>query len=151
MAVDGIPLDELRRLEEERNLLCATPGRIAAMHHVIANADCKIAADAAGRSGRRVGGSHHRAHLRDGVIALPHHGHDRRRGDEVDEAGEERLAHVLGVVRFGESAVDTHQLQRDEVQSTALETRDQLADEAALHAVGLDQDQGSLGTHSAEV
>ena len=149
--VDGTPLDELIGPEEERYLLRTTSRRVAAMHHVIANGDRKVAADAAWSRGRRIGGAHHRAHLRDGVIAFPHHGHDRRRRDEIHEPREERLADVLGVVPFGEGAIHAQQLQRDEVQSTALETRNHLADEAALHAIRLDQDKRPLGTHSAEV
>ena len=47
--VGTAPLDELRRLEEERNLLRTAPRRVAAVHHVIANADRKIAADASRR------------------------------------------------------------------------------------------------------
>ena len=58
---------------------------------------------------------------------------------------------MLGVVPFREVAVDPQQLERYQVQTATLETRDQLADEATLHAVGLDEDQGPLGTHSAEV
>ena len=119
--VGAAPLDELVGVEEQRDLLRAALRGIAAVHHVIANADRKIAADAARDRSRRVGCAHHRAHLRDGVHALPDHGDDGRRRDERDEPVEEGLADVLGVVPFGEGPVDAQQLERDEVQPAALE------------------------------
>ena len=38
-----------------------------------------------------------------------------------------------------------HELERDELEALLLEALDDLADEAALHAVGLDRDEGTLG------
>jgi hypothetical protein len=58
---------------------------------------------------------------------------------------------MFRVVAFRQLTVDTQQLQGDEVQAPALETGDHLADEAALHAVGLDQDEGSFEGHGAQV
>ena len=58
---------------------------------------------------------------------------------------------MLGVMALGEVAVDAHQLERDEVQAATLEAPDHLADEAALDAVGLDQDEGAFDAHGAKV
>ena len=58
---------------------------------------------------------------------------------------------MLRVVTFGEVAVDPQQLERDEVEPSALEARDHLADETALHAVRLDQDESSFRAHGAKV
>ena len=54
-------------------------------------------------------------------------------------------------MRSREVTVDTHQLERNEVQTAALETRDHLAHQATLHAIGLHQDEGAFDTHSAKV
>ena len=69
----------------------------------------------------------------------------------VNQAGEERLATMLGVVPLGKVAVDPQQLERHKVQAPSLEACDHRADEATLHAVRLDEDQGSFDAHGAKV
>jgi hypothetical protein len=54
-------------------------------------------------------------------------------------------------VQLREVAVDPHQLERHEVQTTALETRDHRADEATLHAIRLDEDESPFDAHGAQV
>ena len=49
-----------------------------------------------------------------------------------------------GVVALGHVAWNGQQPQANDLQPLALEARHDLADEAALHAVGLDQDQGAF-------
>lgn len=58
---------------------------------------------------------------------------------------------MLRVMTFGEGAIHPKQLERDEMQTAALETPDHLADETALHAVGLDQDESPFKAHGAKV
>lgn len=50
------------------------------------------------------------------------------------------------------SRTHRHQLHADEFEAFRLEPLDDLADEASLHAVGLDGDEGALflGSHSSE-
>ena len=72
---------------------------------------------------------------------FPHHGHDGAGGDELGEALEERLADVLGVVPLGEGAVDAQRLHAAQHEAAALEAGDDLADETAGDAVGLDHDE----------
>jgi hypothetical protein len=43
------------------------------------------------------------------------------------------------------------ELERDELEALLLEALDHLADEAALHAVGLDHDVRALGGHLVRV
>src|ERR1700704_4210514 len=47
----------------------------------------------------------------------------------------------------GEVGADLHQLDADGVEPATLETGDDLADEPALHRVGLDQHKGALCWH----
>ena len=41
--------------------------------------------------------------------------------------------------------------ERHEMEPAALETRDHLANQTSLHAVGLDQDESSFDAHGAQV
>ena len=72
---------------------------------------------------------------------FPHHGDDGAGGDERGETLEERLADVLGVVPLGEGAVDAQRLHAAQHEAAPLEARDDLADETAGDAVGLDHDE----------
>ena len=67
-----------------------------------------------------------------------------------DELAEEALLGVLGVVLVGDRVVRGHQLQGDETQALALEARDDLAGQAPLEGVRLDQDQGAVVCHGRE-
>ena len=49
------------------------------------------------------------------------------------------------VVPFGEVAVDPHELEPDELEPARLVAREDPADQLALDAVGLDEDEGSFG------
>jgi len=51
---------------------------------------------------------------------------------------------VLGVVALGQLARNLHELHGDEAQAAPLKAGDDLADETALHAVGLDKNQGAF-------
>ena len=65
--------------------------------------------------------------------------------------GEERLAAMLGVMPLRQVTVDAQQLQGHEMEPALFETRDHLANQTSLHAVGLDQNQGSFDAHRAQV
>ena len=54
------------------------------------------------------------------------------------------LAGVDGVMLLRHLAGNGQQAQSDDLQALALEAADDLADEAALHGVGLGQDEGAL-------
>lgn len=80
----------------------------------------------------------------DGARAFQDDRDDRAGGDEFDERAEERALGVLGVVLGGELLGDVHLLQGRELQTLALDAGDDLPDEAAGHAVGLDEYQRLL-------
>ena len=81
----------------------------------------------------------------DRVRAVEGEGDERPRDDEVDEAREERLRAMGGVVPLGEVAIDLHELEPDELEPARLVAGEDAADQLALDAVGLDEDEGSFG------
>ncbi len=85
-----------------------------------------------------------RPHDRDRVRSLERDRDERARRDEVDEAREERLLAVDGVVPLGQLAVDLHELEADDLEAALLEAGEDPARQESLDAVGLDQDEGSF-------
>ena len=69
--------------------------------------------------------------------------------DEVDERAEERLALVLGVVLAGRRFRDLQETRAPQLKAAALEASDDLAGEAAAHAVRLDEDESGFAGHAA--
>jgi len=53
------------------------------------------------------------------------------------------------VVALGHRSRNGQQPQPDDLEALALEARHDLADQAALHSVGLDDDQGALHVRSS--
>ncbi len=51
---------------------------------------------------------------------------------------------MFGVVPLGKGAVDAQGLERAQLEAAALEARDDLADEALAHAIGLHHDERLL-------
>src|SRR4051794_5651863 len=131
--------------EPELDLALRGLGRVGPVHDVRPGLEGEVAADGA-RDGLLdgVGAAGDLAEGGDGAGALDDHGRHGCRGDEGDQLLVEALALVLGVVLLGETTVDRLQLQRHEAQALALDARHDLPDQAALHAVGLDQHQGAL-------
>ena len=78
------------------------------------------------------------------VLSLQHEGQRRAGGDEAHELAEERLLRVLGVVPLGKLSIDVEQLRRANHEAASLEAPDDLAEQAALHGVGLDEDERPL-------
>ena len=63
------------------------------------------------------------------------------------------LAGVDGVVAFRHVARDAQQAQAHHFEALALEARQDVADQAALDAIGLDEDEGAFhpGARSLEI
>ena len=76
--------------------------------------------------GDAVGRAEHRPDDRDRLVALEHADDHRAAGDEVDQALEERLALVLGVVLLAQGAVDLDQLEGGDPQALGLEPLEDL-------------------------
>ena len=73
--------------------------------------------------------------------------HDWRGGNVLDQAGEERLALVDGIVPASQCLVHGDELQPDELEPARFQPAEYRAHQAALHGVGLDDDQRALHAH----
>ena len=115
------------------------------MNQVSANFHAQISTNGSWSGNRRVRRAHHGPNDLPSVSwSLNHHGHYWTTRDEGHEALVKGLAEVLGVMPFGRSAVESTQFGRHELQSPSFETTNNLPDETAFDAVGLDQDQSSF-------
>jgi len=147
----ALPVEQLVGGEEALHLAGGALRRVAAVDDVHGQAHREVTPDRARGRGGRVGGAHHGAHQRHRTRALPHHGEERRGGDELDQAGEEGPLTVLGVVTLGGLRGEPHQLGPHRVQTAPLEAGDDLTDESALDPVRLDEHEGAFSGHASSL
>src|SRR6185503_11895280 len=133
--------------EPELELALRRFRRVRTVHQVVRHRERKVAADRPRSGLGRVGRAHRGADDRDRRLALERERKRRRRGDELDQLAEKRLLGVLGVVLLRELAVDLDEPRFPDLQPAALEAREDLAGQLALHRVGLDQHQCPLDRH----
>src|SRR5207244_1297768 len=88
---------------------------------------------------------HHLSDCRVRAVALQDHCDDRPRGDVRHQRLKERFPLVLCVVRFPEGPAHPDEFHRGNLETPALESGDDFPDEAALHRVRLQEDEGPLG------
>src|ERR1700722_12697316 len=136
----------LRLGEPERDFAPCRLRRIGAVHQVELRFEAEVAPDGAGRGlltrVRRAGELPHR---RDRPRALHDRRHQRPRRDELQQGPEKRLAIMLGVVTAGQLLANDPHFQRCDGQAFALDAADDLAHQASLDPVGLDQQESPLG------
>ncbi len=145
-AVDlAVVVEQLARGEPEGQLAHGGLGTVRRVDEVLGGLEGEVAPDRARRGLVRSGGPDHRADDRDRVRALDGEGHERARRDEVDQRAEERSLAVDRVVLLGQVAAHLDELEPDELEPALLEAADDPADEQALDAVGLDEDEGAFG------
>ena len=82
---------------------------------------------------------------RDRIRALEGERDERRGRDELDQAREERLLAMGGVVLLGELTLDLDELEPHDLEATLLVPGEDAAGQLALDAVRLDEDEGSFG------
>ena len=134
-----------RPVEPHRELGGGRLGAVRGVDEVLGGLEREVAADRAGRRLVRAGRAVDRAHDRDRVRPLERERDERRRDDEVDQAAEERLLAVDRVMAFGQRPVDLDELQADELEPALLVALEDPADEQALDAIGLDEDECAFG------
>ena len=91
----------------------------------------------------------HRPDDRDRVRPLQHRGDHRRGDDRADQVLVEELALVHFVVLLGHRALDFQKPERRDAQPPPFEAREKLAGDRALHGIGLEDDERSLGGQDA--
>ena len=138
------PGDQFAGGEEQGNLALTALGAIAGVDEVAAHLEPEVATDSAGGGLRGVCRAHAVADGASGGVAFEDGSDDGAAGDVLDEAGEEGLAFVLGVVPAGEAFFDLHELETDKAQAAVLEALEDGSGEAALDGVGLDEDEGAF-------
>src|SRR5271154_515910 len=133
------------RREPEPDLTLSRLRRIGAVHQVELRFEAEIAADSAGRGLlHRVGCAGQLPHRRDRPWALHDRRHQRSRRDELEQVREERLAVMFGVVLAGQLVADNTHFQRRDGKAFAFDPADDLADQASLYPIGLDQQEGPV-------
>src|SRR6185369_4836650 len=80
----------------------------------------------------------------DGVRPVECESHERPRDDEFDQPAEERLLAMRRVMALSEIPIDPHELEPDDLEAASLVTREDPADQLALDAVGLDEDESTF-------
>ena len=140
----ALVVEQLALAEPQRQLVARRLGRIRGVDQVAQATDAKVAADGSRIGLVRHGGAHQAANGGDRIGPLQGNRGHRPRGDELDQPGVEELPGVDGVMPLGHLARDGQQAQANDLQALPLEARHDLTDEAALNAVGLDQDEGAF-------
>src|SRR4051812_2533517 len=141
--------------EPERDLALGRLRRVGAVDEVVRHRAREVAAN---RARLRIGGGRRAdrlAHRRDCAFAFHDERPGRARRDELDELAEERLLAVLAVVLLAELAAHGEQLARAHGEAAVLDPLQDLAGEAPLDGIQLDQDEcafdGHCGGHSNDV
>lgn len=140
----AVVVADLLGLEPHGDLVLGRVGSVGSVDEVAARGDAVVSAQRAGRGLVGVGGAEDFAAREDHVRALPDHADDGARGKVLDEPREEGARGQVGVVGLGALLGRRHELERHQLVALLLEARDHLADESALHAVGLDGDERAL-------
>src|SRR5262249_20184140 len=127
--------------EPERYLALGRLRRVGAMHEVVGHREREVATD---RPWSGVGGvcrADRSPHGRDRAFPFDHESPRRAGSDELDELAEEGLLAVLGVVLLTELAARGDEPRLPDLEAARLDPPEDLAGEAALHRVRLDEDE----------
>ena len=139
--------DDLFRLEEEVDLDLGVLGAVRTMDRIGFDRLCEGLADRALVGIGRVGGTHHFAVLRDGIVALEHLDDDRARDHEADQIVEEGALAVDAVEALGLRLRHVDALGGDDAQAGLFELRGDRAGQVATRGVGLDDRESPFGRH----
>lgn len=114
------------------------------MNQVVIHGEREVATHGAGGGLDWVGRPHHGADRFDGIGPGDRERDNRPAYEIVANVLKEGPLFVLVVVRLHGSAVGRHQLEGGNREPTALNAPEDIADEVALHAAWLDQNEGSF-------
>eukprot|EP01084_Bolivina_argentea_P231847 390885_1 len=91
-----VPLDHFLGLEPKGDLMLSRLNGIGTMTDVTADVDREVTTDGTGERVGRVGGAEENATGLDDTLALPHHGDNGARGEEVGETAKEGRGGEVG-------------------------------------------------------
>lgn len=134
----GLVVDDLVVREPKGDLLLRRLDAVRAVDDVATDVNAVVTTNASGFGRQRVGGADDLAAGLHDVLALPDHGHDGSRGQEVRQTTVERLRRQILVVTLGVGLRRLHELHGHEEIATTLKALDDRGDETALNAIGLD-------------
>ena len=104
----------------------------------------KVTSDGTCIGNRWVGRSRDLAESFDHSLSLGDDRDDRAGEHELQERLIERLSLVLAIVTLKKCSIGVHHLHSNDSITLSLDTSEHLTDQAAAHAIGFDEDQGSL-------
>ena len=119
------------------------------MDHVATNIHGQITSNGAGLGLQRLCGTNQLAGTGDHAVAFPNHGNHRTRRDEAHQTSEERTLFMNAVVLLREGTTGGDLLQAHQLESLALKTTQDLADQAALDTIRLNGDESAF-SHGEE-
>ena len=112
------------------------------MADVATNIDSKVTTDGTGSRVERVGSTKKNTTGLDGVLTLENDADNGTGSHVLDKTGEELLALKVLVVLLEVLLRGVDHLESGDLVTAVFETTNDLTDNAALHAVGLDHDVG---------
>lgn len=130
--------------EPKGNLFFGALNGVRSMANVTANSKTIVTTNGTDWRLQGVGSTKHDTSSLDSIKTLPYHGNNGSRGHVLDEAREERLALEVGIMLLKMFRRSVDELEGDKLVPTLLESRDDLADQVALHAIRLDHDVGAF-------
>jgi hypothetical protein len=137
--------EKLVRPEPDRQLGRGALGAVRCVDEVLPHLDREVAAYRPRSRFERSRRTVHGSNVRNRVRPFERKGDERRGRDERDQALEERLALVDGIVALGQRSVDVDQLESDDLEAALFVAGDDPAGQKPLDAVGLDEYECSLG------
>src|SRR5206468_8448003 len=132
-------------LDEQPDFSFRALSRVGTTDHIATNREREVPANRAWFRLRGIGLAHHLSDGSDRAIAFEDHRDDRPRTDVCHQRLEERFPLVLRVVRLREGTTHADEFQRRDLQTAPLESGEDFSDQAALHCVRLQEDEGALG------
>src|SRR5207245_741690 len=135
----------LIRFEEQRDFPFRALARVGTVDDVATDRERKIPANRARFGLRGIGLAHHLSDRSDRAVAFEDHRDDGPRADVGHQRLEERFSLVFRVVGLADGTTHADEFQRRDLQTAALESGEDFPDEAALHRVRLQEDEGAIG------
>jgi hypothetical protein len=113
-------------------------GRVTAVANVTAEINGVVTTDASRQRVQWLCLSQHLTSLLDDILALPAHANDGTRAEKLDETGKKALLAEIGVVFSSHFFSGPYHFQAHQLVATLFETRDNVANDSTLNAIGLD-------------